>query len=139
MENVKKIPKITINYFEEVYISHVLDTLRIDRSEFEKNLNSDEITSLNKKAERYITTYLKNRTDNLTEDNWMSAKELYIQWKLFEGIELEKESIDKKESLIELLELFRNEVIELEEDSISKKKEASSLYLVGGKKKCHYW
>ena len=105
------IPRITIEHFEEVYIEHVIDTLRITKDEFKNKLEDDSITSLNKKAERFITTYLKNRTESLTEDNWYSAKELYIQWKLFEGVELEKESLDKKESLLELLELFRQEVM----------------------------
>ena len=125
------IPRITIEHFEEVYIEHVIDTLRITKDEFKNKLEDDSITSLNKKAERFITTYLKNRIESLTEDNWYSAKELYIQWKLFEGVELEKESLDKKESLLELLELFRQEVMELEEDSTDKKKKIAKIIVVG--------
>lgn len=125
------IPRITIEHFEEVYIEHVIDTLRITRDEFKNKLEDESIASLNKKAERFITTYLKNRTESLTEDNWYSAKELYIQWKLFEGVELEKESLDKKESLLELLELFRQEVMELEEDSTDKKKKIAKIIVVG--------
>ena len=87
---------------------------------------------MNKKAERFISTYLKNRIDSLTGDNWYAAKELYIQWKLFEGIELERESQDKKDSLLELLELFRQEVIELEEDSTESKKKIARIVVVGG-------
>ena len=101
MEN-NNIPIITIDYFEEVYIEHVINTLRISKDEFRAKLESIDSTSINKKADRFITTYLKNRTDKLTEDNWIAAKELYIQWKLFEGIEREEESRDKKETLIEL-------------------------------------
>ena len=125
------IPRITIEHFEEVYIEHVIDTLRITKDEFKNKLEDESITSLNKKAERFITTYLKNRIESLTEDNWYSAKELYIQWKLFEGVELEKESLDKKESLLELLELFRQEVMELEEDSTDKKKKIAKITVVG--------
>lgn len=125
------IPRITIEHFEEVYIEHVIDTLRITKDEFKNKLEDESITSLNKKAERFITTYLKNRIESLTEDNWYSAKELYIQWKLFEGVELEKESLDKKESLLELLELFRQEVMELEEDSTDKKKKIAKIIVVG--------
>lgn len=125
------IPRITIEHFEEVYIEHVIDTLRITRDEFKNKLEDESIVSLNKKAERFITTYLKNRVESLTEDNWYSAKELYIQWKLFEGVELEKESLDKKESLLELLELFRQEVMELEEDSTDKKKKIAKIIVVG--------
>lgn len=128
----KKIPKITIEYFEEVYIEHVLDTLRISRDEFKEKLEDESSSSLNKKAERFITTYLKNRTESLTDDNWYSAKELYIQWKLFEGIEREKESLDKKESLLELLDLFRQEVMELEEDTTEGKKKIAKIIVVGG-------
>lgn len=126
MENTK-IPKITIDYFEEVYIEHIENSLRLSREEFEEKLNDDKITSINKKADRFITTYLKNRTDKLTEDNWIAAKELYIQWKLFEGIEREEESRDKKETLIELLELFKNEVIELEDDEIESQKKVAKI------------
>lgn len=130
MENIK-IPKITIEDFEEVYIEHVCDTLRIEREELQLKLADIGITSINKKAERFITTYLKNRIESLTEDNWYSAKELFIQWKLFEGVELEKESLDKKESLLELLELFRQEVMELEEESTDKKKKAAKIIVIG--------
>lgn len=126
MEN-SNIPKITIDYFEEVYIEHIENSLRLSREEFEEKLNDDKITSINKKADRFITTYLKNRTDKLTEDNWIAAKELYIQWKLFEGIEREEESRDKKESLFELLELFKNEVIELEDEEIESQKKVAKI------------
>lgn len=126
MEN-SNIPKITIDYFEEVYIEHIENSLRLSREEFEEKLNDDKITSINKKADRFITTYLKNRTDKLTEDNWIAAKELYIQWKLFEGIEREEESRDKKESLFELLELFKNEVIELEDEEIENQKKVAKI------------
>ena len=125
------IPRITIEHFEEVYIEHVIDTLRITRDEFKNKLEDESIASLNKKADRFITTYLKNRIESLTNDNWYSAKQLYIQWKIFEGIEHEKESIDKKESLLELLELFRQEVMELEEDSTDKKKKIAKIIVVG--------
>ncbi len=125
------IPRITIEHFEEVYIEHVIDTLRITRDEFKNKLEDESIASLNKKADRFITTYLKNRIESLTNDNWYSAKELYIQWKIFEGIEHEKESIDKKESLLELLELFRQEVMELEEDSTDKKKKIAKIIVIG--------
>lgn len=126
MEN-NNIPIITINYFEEVYIEHVINTLRISKDEFRAKLESIDSTSINKKADRFITTYLKNRTDKLTEDNWIAAKELYIQWKLFEGIEREEESRDKKETLIELLELFKNEVIELEDEEIESQKKVAKI------------
>lgn len=126
MEN-NNIPIITIDYFEEVYIEHVINTLRISKDEFRAKLESIDSTSINKKADRFITTYLKNRTDKLIEDNWIAAKELYIQWKLFEGIEREEESRDKKETLIELLELFKNEVIELEDEEIESQKKVAKI------------
>lgn len=126
MEN-NNIPIITIDYFEEVYIEHVINTLRISKDEFRAKLESIDSTSINKKADRFITTYLKNRTDKLTEDNWIAAKELHIQWKLFEGIEREEESRDKKETLIELLELFKNEVIELEDEEIESQKKVAKI------------
>lgn len=123
------IPQITIDYFEEVYIEHITNSLRITREELERKLDSIEAISINKKAERFITTYLKNKISKLTEDNWIAAKELYIQWKLFEGIELEEESKDKKETLIEMLELFKNEVIELEEGEISKQRKPAKIII----------
>ena len=131
MENTK-IPVITIDYFEEVYIEHVINTLRISEEDLKSKLESTDSTSINKKADRFITTYLKNRTDKLTEDNWISAKELYIQWKLFEGIEREEESRDKKESLFELLELFKNEVIELEDEEIESQKKVAKIIVHSG-------
>lgn len=132
-----EIPIITIDFFEEVYIEHVINTLRISEDELRNKLESTNSTSINKKADRFITTYLKNRTNKLTEDNWIAAKELYIQWKLFEGIEREEESVDKKETLIELLELFKNEVIELEDEEIeSTKKVAKIIVFSKGANKC---
>ena len=125
------IPQITIDHFEEMYIEHVCEVHRWTEEEFEQKLNDISSTSLNKKAERFITTYLKNRIESLTEDNWYASKELYIQWKLFEGIELERESQDKKESLLELLELFKQEVMELEEDSTDKKKKIAKIIVIG--------
>ena len=129
MENIN-IPIVTIEYFEEVYIEHVINTLRISEEELRTKLESTDLTSINKKADRFIITYLKNRVDKLTDDNWISAKELYIQWKLFEGIEREEESKDKKESLFELLELFKNEVIELEEEEIESQKKVAKIIVV---------
>ena len=123
------IPQITIEHFEKVYIEHVCDVLRITEDDFEHKLNDTSSTSLNKKAERFISTYLKNKINSLTGDNWYAAKELYIQWKLFEGIELEKESEDKKESLLELLELFKEEIVSLEEDEIKGKRKRWQLYI----------
>lgn len=132
-----KIPKIDINFFEETYKEHITEVLRISEEEFKEKLEDDGPTSINKKANRFITTYLKNRTEKLTEDNWFAAKELYIQWKLFEGIELEEESKDKKESLLELLQLFRDEVVELEEQEIEKARKPASLLITKGRKGYH--
>lgn len=132
-----EIPKIDVNFFEETYIEHITEVLRISKEEFEEKLEDDGPTSINKKANRFITTYLKNRTEKLTEDNWFAAKELYIQWKLFEGIELEEESKDKKESLLELLQLFRDEVVELEEQEIEKARKPASLLITKGRKGYH--
>lgn len=105
------IPNITINYFEEIYIDHILDVLRISREELKEKLDDTSVSSINKKAERYISTYLNNQVHELTEENWITTKELFIQWKLFEGIELEEISKDKKESLIEVLELFKENIL----------------------------
>lgn len=132
-----EIPKIDIDFFEETYIEHITEVLRISKEEFKEKLEDDGPTSINKKANRFITTYLKNRTEKLTEDNWFAAKELYIQWKLFEGIELEEESKDKKESLLELLQLFRDEVVELEEQEIEKARKPASLLITKGRKGYH--
>ncbi|MCD7980591.1 MAG: hypothetical protein LUF31_08445 [Fusobacterium sp.] len=132
-----EIPKIDIKFFEETYIEHITEVLRISKEEFEEKLEDDGPTSINKKANRFITTYLKNRTEKLTEDNWLAAKELYIQWKLFEGIELEKESQDKKESLLELLQLFRDEVVELEEQEIEKAKKSVGLLITKRRRGYH--
>lgn len=129
----KKNPQITIEYFEEVYIEHVTELLRITREELDSKLSDTSIHSLNKKAERFITTYLKNKVEGLTEENWAAAKELYIQWKLCEGIELEKESQDKKDTLLELLELFRSEVIALEEEEIESRRKTSGIVITKGR------
>ena len=48
MEN-NNIPIITIDYFEEVYIEHVINTLRISKDEFRAKLESIDSTSTNKK------------------------------------------------------------------------------------------
>lgn len=122
-----KIPQITIGYFEEVYIEHILDTLRITREELEEKLDSDSIYSLNKKGENFIRTYLKNQVSQLNYDNWCTAKELFVQWKLFEGVELEEESRDKKETLIEVLELFKKEIIEKEKQKLEENRKTGKI------------
>ncbi|MGL6114407.1 MAG: hypothetical protein ACRC1R_05150 [Cetobacterium sp.] len=103
----KYIPQITIDCFEEVFIEDVCDTLRITKEEFNNRLENTENFSFNSKAEKYISTYLFNKIDNLSDDNWIIAKELYIQWKIFEGIDKEEVSIDKKKTLHEILDLYK--------------------------------
>ncbi|MGL5428378.1 MAG: hypothetical protein ACRDAS_10740 [Cetobacterium sp.] len=102
-----EIPQVSIDIFEEVYIEHILDLYRITREQLMVKVSGPSSSSLNRRAEMYIKTYLLNKVDNLDADNWQAAKELYIQWKLFEEIELEEVSKDKKETLHEMLELFR--------------------------------
>lgn len=128
------IPNITIDYFENEYIEYILDTLRISKDELITKLEDNGVSSINKKANRFITTYLKNRIENLTDDNWLSAKELFIQWKLFEGIELENVSKDKKETLLELLELFKEEIIQLENQKIDESRKVAKIIVFGGEK-----
>lgn len=128
------IPNITIDYFENEYIEYILDTLRISKDELITKLEDNGVSSINKKANRFITTYLKNRIEKLTDDNWLSAKELFIQWKLFEGIELENVSKDKKETLLELLELFKEEIIQLENQKIDESRKVAKIIVFGGEK-----
>lgn len=128
------IPNITIDYFEDEYIEYILDTLRISNDELITKLEDNGVSSINKKANRFITTYLKNRIEKLTDDNWLSAKELFIQWKLFEGIELENVSKDKKETLLELLELFKEEIIQLENQKIDESRKVAKIIVFGGEK-----
>lgn len=128
------IPNITIDYFEDEYIEYILDTLRISKDELITKLEDNGVSSINKKANRFITTYLKNRIEKLTDDNWLSAKELFIQWKLFEGIELENVSKDKKETLLELLELFKEEIIQLENQKIDESRKVAKIIVFGGEK-----
>lgn len=128
------IPNITIDYFENEYIEYILDTLRISKDELITKLEDNGVSSINKKANRFITTYLKNRIEKLTDDNWLSAKELFIQWKLFEGIELENVSKDKKETLLELLELFKEEIIQLENQKIDGSRKVAKIIVFGGEK-----
>lgn len=128
------IPNVTIDYFEDEYIEYILDTLRISKDELITKLEDTGVSSINKKANRFITTYLKNRIEKLTDDNWLSAKELFIQWKLFEGIELENVSKDKKETLLELLELFKEEIIQLENQKIDESRKVAKIIVFGGEK-----
>lgn len=106
------IPPITTEYFDEVYIQHIMELYRYDvKEELEYKLSGDTDSNLNKRAERYIDTYLMNEgTTLLNENNWKACKELYIEWKLFEEVEVEDVSKDKKESLHELLDLFKERV-----------------------------
>lgn len=106
------IPPITTEYFDEVYIQHIMELYRYDtKEELEYKISGDTDSNLNKRAERYIDTYLMNEgTILLNENNWKACKELYIEWKLFEEVEVEDVSKDKKESLHELLDLFKERV-----------------------------
>lgn len=106
-----EIPTIEDEYFEDVYLESISEQLRISIEDLKKKINSKDAASLNKKAERYIQTYLFNKTSHLTEDNWLSAKETFIQWKLLEGIEKDEVSKDKKKTLHEMLDLFKEQVI----------------------------
>lgn len=102
-----EIPQIKMSSFEKVYVESIAELYRITPAELETKVSGKSDTNLNKRAERYIKTFLRNRDDLLTIDNWYAAKELYIQWKLFEEIEMEEVSKDKKESLHELLDLLK--------------------------------
>ena len=106
-----EIPTIQDKYFEDVYLESISEQLRISIEDLKEKINSKDTASLNKKAERYIQTYLFNKTSHLTEDNWLSAKETFIQWKLLEGIEKDEVSKDKKKTLHEMLDLFKEQVI----------------------------
>ena len=106
-----EIPIIEHKYFEDVYLESISEQLRISIEDLKEKINSKDTASLNKKAERYIQTYLFNKTSHLTEDNWLSAKETFIQWKLLEGIEKDEVSKDKKKTLHEMLDLFKEQVI----------------------------
>lgn len=112
---MKDIPQITIEYFEKIYIETVCDALRITEEELTAKLESRGQFNFNSKAEKYISTYLFNKTEQLTADNWITAKELYIQWKIFEGIEQEEVSIDKKRTLHEILDLYKISATKAEE------------------------
>lgn len=104
--------EITEKSFSDTFINKVCDLKRISEEQFKELLyGKDNSENLNLKAERYIKTYLRNDVDMLTDDNWITAKELYIHWKVFEGEEKEEVSQDKKDSLIEVLELFKDMVI----------------------------
>ena len=128
----KIIPQIKLEIFEDIYIDNILDLYRITKEELEEKISGSSSFSLNKRAERYIETYLMNRAkDFLIEDNWLACKELYIQWKLLEEIELEEVSKDKKESLIEILELFKDRIIR-EESNGSTVKKSVGIMVFGG-------
>lgn len=118
MEEIK-IPQIEIDYFDKVYIQHIMELYRYDTvQELEYKLSGDTDSNLNKRAERYIDTYLMNEGRTLlNEDNWKACKELYILWKLFEEVEVEDVSKDKKESLHELLDLFKERVAKASMDT----------------------
>lgn len=117
--------EVTEKSFSDTFINKVLDLKRISEEDFKELLyGANNPNNLNIKAERYIKTYLRNDVGMLTDDNWIAAKELYIHWKLFEGEEKEEISRDKKDSLVEVLELFKDMVInkiEKEDDYTGKR------------------
>lgn len=106
-----EIPNISYKYFEDVYLESISEQLRISIESLKSKIDSVDTISLNKKAERYIQTYLFNKTSHLSQDNWLSAKETFVQWKLLEGIEKDEISKDKKKTLHEMLDLFKEQVI----------------------------
>ncbi|WP_319201355.1 hypothetical protein [uncultured Ilyobacter sp.] len=65
--------------------------------------NPENPKNLNIRAENYLSIRLGNRVTGLSEGNWKTLKEYYIQWKLYESVELEKETEDKKKTLDDLI------------------------------------
>lgn len=114
-----EIPNLTHEFFEDVYLESISDLLRISIEELKNKINSTENTSLNKKAERYVKTYLYNEINNIDGNNWLSLKETYFQWKLLEGIEKDEISKDKKKTLHELLDIYKEQAMSKNENSKS--------------------
>ena len=74
---------------------------RLTEAEFKEKLKEWENA-----AKTFVNTYLKNRTEVLSQDNWNTLIEYYISWKAYSNIEQEDVSKDKKETLMELLKQF---------------------------------
>ena len=47
----------------------------------------------------------------LTDDNWLAAKETFIQCKLLDATDKDEVSKDKKKTLHEMLDIFKEQVI----------------------------
>ena len=98
------IPQVKISFLSDIKREELEDLYRVDTAGL-----TAIITAYNKDGENFIKTYLGNKVEGLTEDNWEALKEYYIEWKLYDSLELDEETKDKKGTLMELLKAVRKQ------------------------------
>ena len=70
------------------------------------------VLELSDKAEGYIKVYTFGKLDKIPDEIVREVKQLYIGWKLYAEIEYEQESKDKYDSMIELLEVMKDNILQ---------------------------
>jgi hypothetical protein len=92
------------DFLNQGILQEVADIHRLTTGEITDLIeNLENPKCLNVRAEEYLGIRLGNRMEGLTEGNWKTLKEYYIQWKLYETVELEEETEDKKKTLEDLI------------------------------------
>jgi hypothetical protein len=98
------IPQVEITFLSNVKREELEELYRVDTDGL-----TDIITAYNRDAEIFVQTYLGNNVDGLTEDNWEALKEYFIEWKLYDSLELDEETKDKKDTLVMLLDNIKDQ------------------------------
>lgn len=106
---------------EVVKMAIIVDSSFLPRTERNKMIALRRITEeelnnlvleLSSKAEGYIKVYTFGKLDKIPDEIVREVKQLYIGWKLYAEIEYEQESKDKKDSMIELLEVMKDNILQ---------------------------
>ena len=105
----------------------MINTLRISKDEFRAKLESIDSTSINKKADRFITTYLKSSKSSikvsflslLSSSLSIPSKSFHCIYNSLAAIQLSSVNLSVR--------FFKYEVIELEDEEIESQKKVAKI------------
>jgi len=101
--------EVALNEEKLEEIKYIPKTILIEICRISKKNSEELIEDIKKRLEPDAMIFVKiflgqEKMETLSEDNKRILTELYVAWKLYEAMENEKISEDKKETLYKLLE-----------------------------------
>lgn len=100
LEKIKYIPKVI-----------AIELCRISKKTAEELIEDIEVRLI-PDSEIFIKLFIEDKFYNLSEERKKLLQEYYIAWKLYESLENEKISEDKRDTLYKLLEQIKGSTID---------------------------